>query len=162
VGSMLLILTSRAFYATDLFRGIVWSQLAVLVVYAPLAVLLRSAYGATGLATAFGFAELVGGIVAVGLVARVVHMAGSDARPLLAVVYPTALAAGALAVIRIVVDRAPLSESSAAVCGAVLGGAALVVIVSVFLLRSDWPEAAVFRRRLRALRSVVARVGPSA
>jgi peptidoglycan biosynthesis protein MviN/MurJ (putative lipid II flippase) len=159
VGSMLLIVTSRAFYASNLFSGIVWSQLVVLLAYGPLAFALRDPHGATGLAAAFGVAELAGGIVSVVLVARLVDITWPDARPLLAVVLPVALVTVVLGGIRIAVDQAPLSAATAAVCATIVGGVALVLLVSGFLLTSHWPEATVFRRRLLGLRSIERRAG---
>jgi peptidoglycan biosynthesis protein MviN/MurJ (putative lipid II flippase) len=154
VGSMLLIVTSRAFYASNLFSGIVWSQLVVLLVYGPLAVALRGTYGATGLAAAFGVAELAGGILSVLLVARLVDITWRDTRPLLALVLPVALVTVVLGGIRVAVDQAPVPETTAAACGTIVGGIALVLLVSAFVLTSGWPEATVFRRRLLGLRSV--------
>jgi putative peptidoglycan lipid II flippase len=159
IGSMLLIVTSRAFYASNLFSGIVWSQLAVLLAYGPLALVLRGAYGATGLAAAFGVAELAGGLLSVVLVARLVDITWPDCRPLLAIFLPVALVTVVLGGIRLAVDQAPLGEETAAVWETIAGGLALVLVVSAFLLLSGWPEAAVFRRRLIGLRSAGRRAG---
>jgi peptidoglycan biosynthesis protein MviN/MurJ (putative lipid II flippase) len=159
LGTMLLIVTSRAFYATNLFRGIVWSQLAVLVVYCPLAIALRGPYHSTGLAAAFGLAELAGGLLALVLVARLVDISWSDGRSLLAILLPVGLVSTVLVGVRVGIDQAPLSESTAALCSTVVGAGALILVVGGFLLRSGWPEAAIFRSRLLRLQTAIRRAG---
>jgi putative peptidoglycan lipid II flippase len=152
VGSILLIVSSRAFYAIDQFGGILWSQLAVLLLYVPLAVALRRTNGSTGLAAAFGVAELIGGIVGVVLAARLVGTAWRDARPLTALLRPSILVVAVLLAVRFAVDRAPLSSGTEPYVGALVGGAATVLAVSSYLLASDWPEAGVLRRHLPGAR----------
>jgi peptidoglycan biosynthesis protein MviN/MurJ (putative lipid II flippase) len=146
VGSMLLIVTSRVFYAIDYFRGILWSQLVVLAVYVPLAFALREPHRGPGLAAAFGIAELLGGLVSVALAARLLHARWADARPLGALIRPSLLVIAAVFVVRIAIDHAHLSDVTNSYAGALIGGAATVLAVSGFLLTSDWPEARVFRR----------------
>ena len=76
IGTMLLVFTSRVFNALDFFRAIVWSQTAALAVYLPLAALLRPLLGPSGLALAFGIAELVGATIAVVIASRLVKLDG--------------------------------------------------------------------------------------
>ena len=136
VGSMLMILTARTFSAIDQFRGIVASQTCALVLYVPLGLLLRSQLGTTGLALAFGLAELAGATFGVGLTARWLDVRlGEIARQVvLPVVVRAAVIFGALAAFRFgVTPRSDVVE---------LAGAALVgVSVGICLLWwSDWPE----------------------
>ncbi|MFL5955209.1 MAG: lipid II flippase MurJ [Gaiellaceae bacterium] len=145
LGSALLILSSRLFYAVDYFRGIVWSQLAVLVIYVPLALALRSWEAPVGLAAAFGIAELAGGIASVALAARIAQTSWTDLRPLAEVARPVALVA--LVVLPVTLGLDQLHASGAA--QALVGGAATVLTVTAYLLTSNWPEAAVLRRFLR-------------
>lgn len=70
VGSMLIVFASRVFYAVDFFRAAVWAQGAALAVYVAAALPLRWLWGPSGLAVAFGVAELAGGVFAVVLAAR--------------------------------------------------------------------------------------------
>lgn len=148
VGSMLLIVSSRAFYAIDHFRGILWSQLAVLAVYLPLALALRDTYGRTGLAAAFGIAELIGGIGGAVLAARLAGTTWHHARALIALLRPSLLVFGIVLVVRFAVDAAPLSGGTEGYVGTLVGGGATVLTVSGYLLASDWPEAGVLRERL--------------
>ena len=146
VGSMLLIVSSRAFYAIDYFRGILWSQLAVLAPYVPLALVFREAYGSTGLAAAFGVAELLGGIGGAVLAARLVGTTWHDARPLLVLLRPSLLVVAIVLAVRLGIDRAPVSTDMEPYLGALIGGVATVMAVCGYLLASDWPEAGVLRR----------------
>lgn len=148
VGSMLLIVSSRAFYAIDHFRGILWSQLAVLLLYVPLAVAFRTTYGTTGLAAAFGIAELIGGIGGAVLAARLVGTTWRDAHPLTALLRPSLLVVVVVLAVRFAIDRAPLPSGVEPYLGALVGGAATVLAVSGYLLASDWPEAGVLRRHV--------------
>lgn len=77
VGTMLLVFTARVFNALDFFRAIVWSQAAALAVYVLLAPLLRPLFGPSGLALAFGVAELVGGALAVAVASRQMELEAS-------------------------------------------------------------------------------------
>jgi len=149
VGSMLLIVTSRVFYAINSFRGIVWSQLGVLVVYLPLAVLLRGAFGATGIAAAFGTAELFGGLVATALVSTRLSLVRLDFACLRGVIRPIGGIGLALLAVRAALDRAPLSVGVRPVVITVVGGVVMAGLVIASLLRSRWPETEIVRRGLQ-------------
>lgn len=153
VGTMLLMVSSRVFYAVDYFRGIFWSQLAALVIYVPFALALRGWHDGEGLAVAFGIGELVGGIGGILLAARVVGANWGDSRGLLVLGRPLILIAGAVIIARVGVGQIPLSAVARAFAGTLIGGTVTVLAVTAYLLSSDWPEGDVIRRRVRRYRS---------
>lgn len=155
VGTMLLVLSSRALYAINYFRGVLWSQLGVLVLYVPLALVLRTWLGANGLALAFGLAELAGGIGGIALSLKLLGAVPSDVAALKAVVSPLVLVTVASLLIRLAFDRLALGGVSGAAAAAGVGGLAVVLIVLLQLLLSDWPESRVLRHRFEILRSRV-------
>ena len=128
------------------------SQLVVVALYLPLALAVRTTYGSTGLAAAFGIAELAGGVVSIVLAARLVSTRWHDIRPLIALLRPLSMVVAVVLTIRLGIDLAPLSPRAQSFLGALLGGAATVVTVSGYLLASDWPEAGVFRQYVPGFR----------
>jgi uncharacterized membrane protein YhaH (DUF805 family) len=65
---------------------------------------------------------------------------------------PLAIVVFAVAALRFVIDRLPLSNSALAFVGTFVAGCVTILVVSGCLLTSDWPEAAVLQRRLRGVR----------
>ncbi|HWX09901.1 MAG TPA: lipid II flippase MurJ, partial [Gaiellaceae bacterium] len=150
LGSMLLVMLARVFYAIGYFRAVVWTQVWALVVYAVLALPLRAAWGTTGLAIAFGIAETSAGAYAVVLAGRRSRLKPRTALtsavlPALLRVLPIAaalggvrLAAGALG------GHHPLARVA-------IGLAAGGVVGIAVLWQSGWPEVGPVKRRLRRL-----------
>jgi peptidoglycan biosynthesis protein MviN/MurJ (putative lipid II flippase) len=147
-GTMLLIITSRAFYAIDWFRGLIWSQCVVLVFYIPLAFILRGDAGATGLALSFGIAELAGGLAATWMVAKRTHAGWADARKLRSVAPPLLLVLATVGATRILLDNVSIPGDVDALVESVLGGAVALIAATVYLIHSNWPEARVLQARL--------------
>lgn len=142
VGSMLMILTARVFGAIDRFHGIVLSQSVALALYVPLAVLLRPLLGPSGLALAFGVAEVAGGLFGVvqcarRLEARLPSIARTVGLPVAVRAAPVVVG---LAVFHYAI--APGSDAAEA-----LGGLALGTLLGVAVLWwSSWPEVEAMRR----------------
>ena len=141
-------------YAINHFRGILWSQLVVVALYLPLALAVRTTYGSTGLAAAFGIAELAGGVVSIVLAGQASSaLAGTtsghsspyfDHSRWLSRSFSRSGSASTSA--------SALHPGAQSFLGALLGGAATVVTVSGYLLASDWPEAGVFRQYVPGFR----------
>lgn len=153
VGTMLLILTSRVFYAVDFFRGIVLSQLGALLPYIPLALALRAAWNTNGLALGFGIAELTGGLLAVSYAIRLTRTTRAELRPVAAVVRPLLFVAAVLAAIRLALNSWPPAGSVRDTTLTLVGGVATISTLAIFLLASNWPEVGKLRRGLAALRN---------
>jgi putative peptidoglycan lipid II flippase len=139
LGTMVLVFTARVFNALDFFRAIAWSQGAALLVYVVLALPLRPALGPSGLALAFGIAELVGAGFALIVASRRI---GLDAATIVRrVVRPLGWRIGALAA-GLVLTHSILSlvgvERSSVVA---LAGLAVAAILGIALLWSTpWEE----------------------
>jgi len=145
VGSMLMVFVARIFYAVAYFRAVVWTQLSALVVYAAIALPLRAVLGTSGLAVAFGIAELAGGIFGLGLAGRRV---GLTVRGTLSVACAPAVVralpvAVVLAAVRFVGGTGLLVMIVALIVGGVAGGAVL--------WHATWPELDGVKRRVRGL-----------
>ena len=142
VGNMLLILASRTFFAIDYFAAAALAQGAVLVVYVVVAVPFREAWGLSGLALAFGVAELSGGITGLVLAVRRLGMSGGVlARE---AVLP-ALARGAFIAVLLLIYRLGIHLVGVPLHlrGLVdMGGSGLVLVVAsiVVLWFAGWPE----------------------
>lgn len=153
LGSMLLIFTAKVFLAIDLFRGIVWSQLAVLIAYVPLALPLRGAAGTTGLALAFSFAEAFGGLVSVAYAARTLDLSlGVSFR---SIVLPVARSGipvvAALLSFRVLVEVVASSPADPDALLLLLGGGAVgLCAVSTSLWVAGWPETERLRDAVRS------------
>jgi uncharacterized membrane protein YhaH (DUF805 family) len=76
----------------------------------------------------------------------------SDAWLLGAVARPLVLVTAVIAALRVALDRLPLAPGTEAFAATFVGGALTVVVVAVYLLASDWPEAGVLKRRLAVVR----------
>jgi peptidoglycan biosynthesis protein MviN/MurJ (putative lipid II flippase) len=147
VGTMVLVFVGRVFYAVSYFRGVVWAQLIALVVYAALALPLRAEWKMTGLAVAFGLAEVVG--AAAGLVMagrRIALPVRSAFVEMLAPAFVRAapVAAGLL-LSRVIEDRLALDSSYVRLGIALVVGGALT---AGMLWSAGWPEVGPIKRRL--------------
>ncbi len=143
VGTMIMVFVARIFYAVAYFRAIVWTQVTALVIYAVVALPFRAAWGVSGLALAFGVAEVIGGIFGLVLAGRRV---GLSARASLVdscvpAVGRALLVAAAMAVVRLAAG-AGLPAMIVALLGAGVVGLAV-------LWQSNWPELGGIKRRLR-------------
>lgn len=153
VGNMLMILAARVFYAIDFFRGTILALGVALALYVPLAFVLRHAFGATGLAAAFGIAELVAGVVSVALIVRSLSL--GVGRLFRTSVGPAVARAGVVVVALVayrtalaVVDLPVALKGLTTVAGGVVVGA---VVSAVALWRSEWPEVARVKTRILRL-----------
>ena len=149
VASMLMVFLARVYYAVGYFRGVVWVQLAALLVYGVVAFPLRAVWGTSGLAFAFGVAEGAGACAGIALAARRVRLSlgvlvRDTIRPACVRAVPGAAALGLL---RLVLDHpgfasAPLLRLGLAlVLGLLVGGGALWC--------SGWDELVPLKRGLR-------------
>jgi len=107
VGTMLMVFVARIFYAIAYFRGVVWTQVVALAVYVAIALPLRSVWSTSGLAIAFGIAEVTGGVFGLALAGRKADLAGRVA--LVEACVPAcaraAVVVAALAVVRVAGGR---------------------------------------------------------
>jgi putative peptidoglycan lipid II flippase len=143
VGTMIMVFVARIFYAVAYFRAIVWTQVAALAVYAVVALPLRGAWGVSGLALAFGIAEVIGGTFGLVLAGRRVGLSvrASLVESCAPAVGRALLVAAALGVMRLAAGAAFLAMSGALVVATVVGGAAL--------WHANWPELGGIKRRVR-------------
>lgn len=153
LGNMVMIFTARLFYAVDYFRGVVWVQIWVLVVYAAVALPLRAHWHASGLAFAFGLAEASAAVYSLVLAGRRVGLTARRAAltaggPALARAAVVAAAFGAL---RLTADAGVLGGSFVRLAAAIAAG---LVVGGAVLWSANWPELGRVRRRLRRLLSV--------
>jgi putative peptidoglycan lipid II flippase len=151
VGSMLMVLVARVFYAVDYFRAVVWTQLCALVVYVAIALPFRNAWGTTGLALAFGVAELTGAALGVWLAARrtrlgIAELLGDAVVPS---VGRAALVAAALVGARLVTGSGALGSS--ALVHLAFGLLVGFLASGIVLWSSGWPELRTLKRGLRRL-----------
>lgn len=144
-GNMLMIFAARVFYSVDFFQAAVWAQGAALVVYLAAALPMRAAWGPTGLAAAFGVAEVGGGVFAIVLAARRLELAAwTVARR---AVFPGVRfgmrVALALIIYRLLLESSWLTVPLSLKGVAVVGGGLLVGAVTAgkALWTSGWPEA---------------------
>jgi peptidoglycan biosynthesis protein MviN/MurJ (putative lipid II flippase) len=143
VGTMLMVFVARIFYAVGYFRAVVWTQVAALVVYALVALPLRSAWGATGLALAFGIAEVLGGVFGLGLAGRRI---GLSLRA--AVVESSAPALGRALVV--VAALGVVRIAAGAGLGAMIGALAVAGVAGCAVLwQAAWPELEGVKRQAR-------------
>ena len=143
IGTMLMVFVARIFYAVAYFRAIVWTQVTALAIYTVVALPLRAAWGVSGLALAFGIAEVVGGVFGLVLAGRRV---GLSARVTL--VESCAPAVGRALLVAVVLGAVRLAAGAGLIAMAsALSAAALVG--SVVLWHADWPEVRGVKRRLR-------------
>jgi hypothetical protein len=142
------VFVARVFYASGYFRGVVWSQGAAVVVYAVVAFPLRATWGTTGLAVAFGVAELAASAFAVGLAARRV---GLPAARVLATSVAPVVPRAAVVVAGLVAARFALDAGVASSAWPRLLVALLVASagVAAALLTSGWAEVQRARAALR-------------
>lgn len=143
VGTMLMVFVARIFYAIAYFRGVVWTQVVALAVYVVLAFPLRSLWATSGLAIAFGIAEVTGGVFGLALAGRKAALAGRVA--LVEACVPAcaraAVVVAALAVVRLAAGDG-LPAFVIAVAGALVVGAAV-------LWQASWPELGGVKRGVR-------------
>ena len=158
LGNMVMVFAARVFYAVDYFRAGAWSQVFALALYAMAALPMRAAWGTTGLALAFGVAEVGGAVFAILLAARRVSFGGRDI--LVGAVVPAAaraaIVAAALLLVRLAFSRNVPSSSS--FVQLVIALAVGTLVSTVVLWRSNWPELGRMKRTVR--RVVTARRGP--
>jgi putative peptidoglycan lipid II flippase len=156
IGTMLMILLARIFYAVAYFRAVVWVQLIAFVLYAAIALPFRNSWGTSGLALAFGLAEGSGAACGLVIAARRIglrphRLVVEAVVPAVLRVLPLGTALGGLAV---AARYMVLGES--AVLHVVIGLLVVVVVAGVLLWRSAWPELVPLKRgliRLIPLRS---------
>ncbi|MDX6477389.1 MAG: putative peptidoglycan lipid flippase, partial [Gaiellaceae bacterium] len=145
VGSMLMVFVARIFYAVAYFRGVVWTQVVALAVYAVVAFPLRSQWGTSGLALAFGVAEVAGGVFGLAIAGRKVGLAARAA--LLHAWVPAfgraAIVAAALAAVRLAAGDDFVSLAVAAFVAGLVGAAVL--------WQATWPELDGVKRAARRL-----------
>ncbi len=150
VGTMVMVFVARIFYAVAYFRAVVWTQLVALGIYLVVAFPLRAAWKTTGLALAFGVAEVIGATAGVVLAGRKITLPLRTA--LVSMLLPAILGAlpvaAALAVTRLLLDRTP-ADSSYLRFGVAVAVAA--VAATAILWTSGWPEVGPLKRRLRQL-----------
>jgi len=145
------VFTARVFYAVAYFRAGVWTQVLALAVYAAAALPMRAAWGTTGLAVAFGVAEITGASFSIVLAARRVDLAGRDV--LASAIVPAALraavVAAALCAVRVIFSAGvPSTPNLARLAVALVVG---TVAGTVVLWTSDWPELGRMKRMVRRL-----------
>jgi putative peptidoglycan lipid II flippase len=143
IGTMLMVFVARIFYAVAYFRAIVWTQVAALAIYAVVALPLRAAWGVTGLALAFGIAEVIGGAFGLVLAGRRVGLSTramfvESCAPALG---RALLVAAALGAMRLAAGADLLAMVLALI---VAGSVGLGV-----LWHANWPEVRGIKRRLR-------------
>jgi putative peptidoglycan lipid II flippase len=147
VGTMMMVFVGRIFYAVAYFRAVVWTQLVALAVYLAVALPLRSGWQTTGLAYAFGIAEVLGAAAGVVFGGRRIMLPLRTA--LLAMVAPALLralpVAAALGATRLLLDRSPAESSYLRLAVAVVVGS---FVATAMLWRSGWPEVGPLKRRL--------------
>jgi putative peptidoglycan lipid II flippase len=156
IGSMSMVFIARLFYAVDYFRAVVWTQAVALVVYVVIALPLRALWETSGLALAFGLAELTGATYGIVIGGRRIelgwrHLAAAVLVPACA---RAAIVICAVVVARLAVDLASVETDIARLAIAVVVDAAAIAAVLWF---SAWPEVGPLKRRAR---SVVARARP--
>ncbi len=150
--NLLLILTSRVFFAADFFSAALWCQGVVLVVYVAIALPLREALGLRGLALAFGLGEMAGALTGVVLAARHLRLSGWElvVETLVPAARRAAIVLLALIGYRVVVNR---SGVAIAYSGVVHVGGSLAVLgltSGLSLWRAGWSETERVKRVLRA------------
>jgi putative peptidoglycan lipid II flippase len=150
VGSMLMVFFARVFYALDYFRAVAWTQLCALVVYVAIALPFRATWGVSGLAAAFGVAEIAGAVVALTLAARRTSLSAAQLREVaLPAAFRAALVLGVLGLLKLAFAGGALDSSSLlrfALALLALAGACLAV-----LWTSGWPELVRVKLVLRRL-----------
>lgn len=139
LGWMLTIYSSRMFGALNLFRGLLLQELVALVVYLGLVFQLRQTLGVPGVALAFGIGQVAGGIAAVVLIARRLHLRVRSVAVESAV---PAVARAAPVVLTLVVVQLGLGlwgdAPSAVVAG--IGALSTATAALVSLWSASWPE----------------------
>ncbi len=145
LGSMLLILTSRVFYAVDWFIANVWSQLTVLLFYLPLAFAFRATIGISGLALAFGVAETLGGMASAVLAGRRLGIGRPQIAPVAVAAAQAGIVVAGLAAYRLAFA---LSAELAGQELLMAAGGAIVLLAgtSGVLWVFKWPEAQPLQR----------------
>ena len=150
VGTMLMVFVARLFYAVNYFRAVVWTQTVALVVYLSIALPLRSLWGASGLALAFGIAEMIGASFGVVLAGRRIELGLS--RLGRAVVAPAVLnalpVAGALVIVRASLDGASVDTDWVRLA---IGATLDALGIATVLWMVAWPEVDLIKRRVRRL-----------
>jgi putative peptidoglycan lipid II flippase len=143
IGTMIMVFVARIFYAVAYFRAIVWTQVAALAVYAIVALPLRAEWGVSGLALAFGIAEVLGGIYGLVLAARRVGLSlrASIVESCAPAVGRALLVVAALGSVRLTAGNAFPAMTASLVVAAVVGGAVL--------WHANWPELGGLKRRVR-------------
>ena len=149
LGNMMMIFAARVFYAVDYFRAGAWSQVFALAVYGVAALPMRAAWGTTGLALAFGVAEVGGAAFAIVLASGRVslHTADVAASAMAPAVGRAAVVAAALCLVRLAFAGLAPSVSSFVQLLVALAVGTLVGIV--VLWTSSWPELGRMKRTLR-------------
>ena len=140
--NLIVILTSRLFVAIDFFGAGLWCQGVVLVVYLIVAIPLRSVWGLSGLALAFGLAETAGALTALVLTAWRLDL--GPRKLATATVLPAVRRAG-FVVVALLVFRTAVGHDGISIeyAGLIRVGGSLVVLgvmVGVMLWTADWPE----------------------
>ena len=149
LGNMGVVFTARVFYAIAYFRAGVWTQVLALAVYGAIALPMRAAWGTTGLAVAFGVAEVTGASFSIVLAARRVGLGGGDvlASAIAPAAARAAVVAATLCAVRVTFSAGvPSTPSLARLAIALAVGA---VVGTVVLWRSDWPELGRMKRTVR-------------
>ena len=151
LGNMVIVFAGRVFYAVDYFRAVAWTQVLALAVYGAAALPMRAAWGTTGLAVAFGVAEVAGASFSIVLAARRVDLGGRDV--LVSAIVPAALRAAVVAAVLVAVRviftaGVPSTPSLARLAVALVVG---TVAGTVVLWTSNWPELGRMKRMVRRL-----------
>jgi putative peptidoglycan lipid II flippase len=156
-GNLIVILTSRVFSAIDFFSGALWCQGVVLVVYVVVAIPFRAAWGLSGLALAFGIAEMAGAVTGLVLAARRLHLAPRilGSATFLPAIRRAGVVCAALLVLRVGIAHDGVSTRDAPLIHA--GGSLVVlsIVVAVTLWTARWPET---ERVKHILRDALARL----
>jgi putative peptidoglycan lipid II flippase len=151
VGTMLMVLLARVYYAVAYFRAVVWVQLIALALYAAVALPFRSSWGTSGLALAFGVAEGTGAACGLAIAARRVglgrrRLVAEAVVPAVVRVLPLGAAVGGLA---LVVHY--FASGASPLLHVVVALVAVVLIGGMLLWSSTWPELVPLKRGLSRL-----------
>ncbi len=151
VGTMIMVFAARVFYAVDYFRGVVWTQISALVVYVAVALPFRAAWGTSGLAAAFGVAEVCGAAFALVLAARQVRLAVPETVrvAVLPAAGRAAVVAAAFGSVRLAVAAGALGDWAFVRIGVALTVGATAA--AAVLWSSAWPELGRLKRTIRRL-----------
>lgn len=151
LGWMLTIYSSRMFGALNLFHGLLLQELVALCVYLGIVFPLRDALGIPGIALAFGIGQVMGGIAAIGLIARRlnVRLGSIGVESVLPAVGRAAPVGVALGVVQIGLGESTgMPSAIVAVIGALIAGVATIAS----LWPADWAELDSMRGFFRRLR----------